>query len=53
MVAVHNDYMQGGERFTFWLFTKDGHAVKGEAATDIQALGLVYKGIKKLEAKNG
>lgn len=37
-VAVHNDYRQAGEPHTFWLFTKDGRAVKGEGRTDSEAL---------------
>ena len=38
VVAVHNDYCQDGIPHTFWLFTKDGHAVKGEGLTDREAL---------------
>lgn len=42
MVAVHNDYRQNGERFTFWLFvTPDGRAIKGEGKTDEEALNQV------------
>lgn len=37
-VAVHNDYRLLGQAFTFWLFTKDGRAVKGEGHTDSDAL---------------
>ena len=37
-VAVHNDYRINGEPHTFWLFTKDGRAVKGEGRTDADAL---------------
>ncbi len=38
-VAVHNDYRQHGEDFTFWLFTHpSGRWVKGEGATDEEAL---------------
>ncbi len=38
-VAVHNDYQQDGEPFTFWLLTHpDGHYVKGEGRTDTEAL---------------
>jgi len=38
-VAVHNDYRQGGEPFTFWLFTNAaGRAIKGEGRTDAEAL---------------
>ena len=38
MVAVHNDYRLNGELYTFWLFTKDGRAVKGEGKSDAEAL---------------
>lgn len=37
-VAVHNDYRLNGEPHTFWLFTKNGRAVKGEGSTDEEAL---------------
>ena len=38
-VAVHNDYRLHGKDCTFWLFTHpDGRWVKGEGATDWQAL---------------
>lgn len=43
-VAVHNDYRQGGESLTFWLFTRSGkqgqhdQAVKGEGRSDGDAL---------------
>lgn len=45
-VAVHNDYMLDGKRFTFWLLTTqrgDGPtmAFKGEAETDAEALDQV------------
>jgi len=46
-VAIHNDYRQGGVPHTFWLFTKDGFSVKGEARTDIGALEQVDAEIKK------
>ena len=38
MVAVHNDYRQDGKLKTFWLFVKDGRAIKGEGDTDREAL---------------
>jgi hypothetical protein len=41
MVAVHNDYHQNGEWFTFWLVTKDGEALKGEGSTDAVALNQI------------
>lgn len=47
-VAVHNDYWQSGCLHTFWLFTKDGRAVKGEGRTDKEALAMVRQEIKKL-----
>lgn len=37
-VAVHNDYRLHGEPHTFWLFTRDGCAIKGEGRTDAEAL---------------
>ena len=37
-VAVHNDYRLAGENHTFWLFTRDGRAIKGEGRTDEEAL---------------
>lgn len=40
-VAVHNDYRLDGEPHTFWLFTKDGKAIKGEGRSDAEALGQV------------
>ena len=42
-VAVHNDYRLGGVAHTFWLFTKDGRAVKGEGASDALALAQVRR----------
>ena len=43
VVAVHNDYTLNGEPFTFWLFTKDGRAVRGEGRTDADALAVVRR----------
>lgn len=43
MVAVHNDYRQDGELYTFWLFTKGDRAVKGEGKTDAEALNEIRK----------
>ena len=40
-VAVHNDYRINGEPHTFWLFTKDERAVKGEGHTDADALNQI------------
>lgn len=44
-VAIHNDYRQDGEMYTFWLFTKGERAVKGEGKTDADALNEVRKRI--------
>jgi len=46
MVAVHNDYRQGGKLMTFWLFTRAGRAVKGEGETDAEALARVMEEIR-------
>lgn len=46
-VAVHNDYRLNGLKFTFWLFTKDGRAVKGEGRTDAEALKAVADSIMR------
>ncbi len=44
MVAIHNDYRQGGKFMTFWLFTNGtGRWLKGEAATDAEALAEVCR----------
>ncbi|BCH33166.1 hypothetical protein MesoLjLc_50960 [Mesorhizobium sp. L-8-10] len=40
-VAVHNDYRINGVAHTFWLFTKDGKAIKGEGLTDADALNQI------------
>lgn len=40
-VAVHNDYKIRGVPYTFWLFTKEDRAVKGEGTTDAEALNAV------------
>lgn len=48
-VAVHNDYMQDGTPHTFWLFTKGGRCVKGEATTDEAALNLALNEADNIE----
>lgn len=40
-VAVHNDYRLNGQHYTFWLLTKGDRCVKGEGATDLEALDSV------------
>lgn len=44
-VAVHNDYRLSGISHTFWLFTKDGEALKGEGRTDAEALDQIREQI--------
>lgn len=46
VVAVHNDYRVSGEPHTFWLFTKDGRAVRGEGRTDADALNEVRNALR-------
>lgn len=47
-VAVHNDYTYKSTLFTFWLFTHStGVFVRGEAATDLEALRTVVSEIKR------
>ena len=48
-VAIHNDYRLNGEDYTFWLFTKDGKAIKGEGRTDKEALYCIRKQLIKGE----
>jgi hypothetical protein len=48
-VAVHNDYRLNGDAHTFWLFTKNGLAVKGEGKTDAEALAQVDAAIRALK----
>lgn len=40
LVAIHNDYVQGGKVHAFWLFTRraDGRFVKGEGVGDTAGL---------------
>lgn len=45
-VAVHNDYRLDGMNHTFWLFTKDGRAIKGEGLSDQEALNQVRTQLK-------
>jgi len=49
MVAVHNDYRQDGELYTFWLFTKGDRAVKGEGRTDTEALNVIRHRLEMAE----
>jgi hypothetical protein len=47
-VAVHNDYRLDGVAHTFWLFTKNGAALKGEGLTDHDALAEVLARVEML-----
>jgi hypothetical protein len=51
MVAVHNDYRQNGEARTFWLFTRNGQAIKGEGSTDDEALNQVAAALAEKPAE--
>lgn len=48
-VAVHNDYRQGGQSYTFWLFTRNDQCVRGEGRTDAEALNWVRDQLGELE----
>lgn len=56
MVAIHNDYMQNGKQFAFWLFTRKcgtdcGEFVKGESQfSDKEAIGLCIDKARSLDA---
>lgn len=57
-VAVHNDYRQNGENFTFWLMTwspKAGPAIafRGEGRTDAEALDLIREQVATWVLING
>ncbi|AOG02861.1 hypothetical protein [Bosea sp. RAC05] len=51
-VAVHNDYRLRGEAHTFWLFTKDGRAIKGEGLSDADALNQVRAEIASISGES-
>jgi hypothetical protein len=51
VVAVHNDYRQDGALRTFWLFTRNGLAVKGEGVSDEEALLEVEKKVVRTEER--
>jgi hypothetical protein len=53
MVAVHNDYRQGGELRTFWLVTRTEEAIKGEGASDAEALAQIRARIREKEETGG
>ena len=45
-VAVHNDYRQDSEDFTFWLLTMEDHCIKGEGRTDAEALNQIRQALQ-------
>ena len=45
VVAIHNDYRQNGRLRTFWLWTCDEYAVKGEGDNNHAALDIVISEI--------
>lgn len=45
MVAVHNDYVPEGKRYTFWLISKGERCLKGEGTSDAVALDQIRKKI--------
>jgi hypothetical protein len=49
VVAVHNDYRQGGTLHTFWLFTKGDRCAKGEGRSDAEALSAAAVAAKLVE----
>jgi len=49
VVAIHNDYQILQRPHTFWLFTKDGRAVKGEGPTDAIALEQVRDVLQEVD----
>jgi len=49
VVAIHNDYQILQQPHTFWLFTKDGRAVKGEGSTDVIALEQVRDALQEVD----
>lgn len=53
VVAVHNDYRQGGKSYTFWLFTNGNQCVRGEGTTDGEALAVVFSEIGRLKKTTG
>jgi hypothetical protein len=46
-VAVHNDYRQDGQDYTFWLVTQGNLCFKGEGRTDSAALESIREQIRK------
>jgi len=46
-VAVHNDYRNHGNPYTFWLLTKGNRCVKGEGVTDAEALNEIRDFLQK------
>lgn len=51
MVAVHNDYVLDGKRYTFWLMTKDERCLKGEGSCDAVALDQIRAKLRPEEMR--
>ena len=51
-VAVHNDYRLQGKNHTFWLFTRNDRAIKGEGHSDEEALDAAAKAAELLMEKD-
>jgi hypothetical protein len=49
-VAVHNDYQQNGQFYTFWLFTRGNQCVKGEGSSDLEAIKCARLAADELDA---
>jgi hypothetical protein len=53
-VAVHSDYRQNGEHFTFWLFTHENRRwIKGEGRTDEEALQAAVNDSQRDDTRTG
>lgn len=48
VVAVHNDYVLDGRKMTFWGFSRNDRWVRGEGATDADALMAVIAQTSKI-----
>lgn len=49
LLAIHNDYVQGGKVCAFWLFTRhDGRFVKGEGPGDIMGLEFCLRSAERI-----
>jgi hypothetical protein len=51
-VAAHADFAVLRATRTFWIFSKNGHVVRGEGTTDREALERVAREIMEIEARD-